>query len=45
MTKLASDPQYEQLLQLVQILYGSQSRFLWTDAGGVTQETLESEGG
>ena len=43
--KLAADPRLEPLLPLVRMLYGSQSRFLWTDAAGTTHEILQGEGG
>ena len=45
MSKVRSDPRLEALLPLVRMLYGSESRFLWTDASGATHEILQGEGG
>jgi len=45
MTELAEDPNLLPLLPLVGMLYGSQSRFFWTDDAGVTHTILQGEGG
>ena len=43
--KLHSLPNLRSLLPLVSLLYGSESRFLWTDADGKTHTIRQSEGG
>ena len=43
--KLHAVPNLQQLLPLASLLYGSESRFLWTDADGVTHTVVQAEGG
>ena len=43
--KLMATPALQQLVPLVHGLYGSQSRFLWTDDAGETHDILQAEGG
>ena len=43
--KLHSNERLQPLLPLVSMLYGSESRFLWTDADGNTHTIRQAEGG
>ena len=45
MRKLMERPELHALLSLVRMLYGSQSRFLWTDAEGTVHTIEQGEGG
>ena len=43
--KFASIPELECIVPLVRALYGSESRFLWTDDDGVVHTIVQAEGG
>ena len=43
--KLHAEPGLENLLPLVGMLYGSESRFLWTDSDGAVHTVVQAEGG
>jgi len=45
LSKLVDTPSLVQLLPLAKMLYGSRSRFLWSDANGTTHEIEQGEGG
>ena len=45
MKKLASIPELQCLVPLVRALYGTSSRFLWTDENGVVHAIIQTEGG
>ena len=45
MRKLMDTPSLRDIAPLVRMLYGSESRFLWTDDDGVTHIITQAEGG
>ena len=45
MGKLMAEPELEQLVPHVRMLYGHQSHFLWTDDAGTTHTIEQGEGG
>ena len=45
MTKLHSIPELQEILPLTTALYGTASRFIWTDDEGVAHSITQVEGG
>ena len=45
MRKLESVPELQELLPLTTALYGSASRFIWTDDAGIAHTIIQAEGG
>ena len=44
MRKLMDTPDLRDIVPLVRMLYGSESRFLWTDDSGVTHTIIQGGG-